>query len=159
MAIVNFYDDILGEVSKTEKVRKGQSLRKIINKYIEEKESITVPFEVYDMETGETSFVQPETNDYKTLCLVNGNETTDLEYIIKPGDIVNFVIIPESDKQWWSYLGGAVLIAAGALLSYFTCGVGAVIGVGLVMSGIGLMVNQAFTDITSHYSDEPSKRK
>ena len=159
MAIVNFYDDILGEVSKTEKVKKGQSLRKIINKYIEEKESITVPFEVYDIETGETSFVQPETNDYKTLCLVNGNETTDLEYIVKPGDIVNFVIIPESDKQWWSYLGGAVLIVAGALLSHYTCGVGALIGGGLIMSGIGLMANQAFTDITSHFSDEPSKKK
>ncbi|UKI53213.1 MAG: hypothetical protein L6V86_09000 [Treponema sp.] len=120
MAIVNFFDDILSEVTETRKVKNGQKLQSIINNYIEEKDAISVPYEVYDVESGNTSYITPETKEFRTLCLLNGNEQTDLEYKVKGNDIVSFIVIPEdSTQQWVNYLGGGLAIAGGVLLSVY----------------------------------------
>lgn len=160
MAIVNFFDDILSEVTETRKVKNGQKLQSIINKYIEEKDAISVPYEVYDVESGNTSYITPETKEFRTLCLLNGNEQTDLEYKVKGNDIVSFIVIPEdSTQQWVNYLGGGLAIAGGVLLSVFTSGVGATIGAGLIYTGIGMVASQGIQDIIDYSSDSSSYSK
>ena len=160
MAIVNFFDDILSEVTETRKVKNGQKLQSIINKYIEEKDAISVPYEVYDVESGNTSYITPETKEFRTLCLLNGNEQTDLEYKVKGNDIVSFIVIPEdSTQQWVNYLGGGLAIAGGILLSVFTSGVGATIGAGLIYTGIGMVASQGIQDIIDYSSDSSSYSK
>lgn len=162
MAVINFFDDIFGEVSKTETYEAGENLKKIINKYVEEKDSIEVACEVYDIDTGETTYIIPEVKEYKTVCIVNGEEQLDLAYNLQEDDVVSFILIPMENStpaQWFNYLGGALMIAAGVIASIASGGSLTPIGVSLAVSGTMMIVGQVISDVTAKDNKSTSDSK
>lgn len=138
MAVINFYDDILGSVKETKEVNGGSTLRKYIEDYFADKGEDYEVVESYNLETGETEYKTIQIEHYKVLTLVN-EEEKELDSVVQNGDVVQVVFIPESSD--WSTpltaIGGIVTIFGGVVSLFQPWIGGALIAVGSMLTLIG----------------------
>jgi len=148
MAIIHIFDDPLAENKTTLEVEELQPISITLSKYIAEKTPDRMKFEAYDLDTGETYYIDAEADSYKAIVAVN-NAEVDLDYIPGPTDIATVIFIPQSSggaSAWLTKggrkttgfldvsgsigmaIGAAVLAVAGAVAIVGTGGFGAVLG-------------------------------
>lgn len=143
MAVINFFNDVFGSVSRTEYINEKTTLKKIANQYIASIDNEEV-MEIYNIKTGETEYKVTTIENYKVVCLVNGVEQP-LDYEVKENDVVDIVYIPQQLNEGaaeWVTGGGGFLASVGyiVLLASSWTGVGAIVGGVLCGIGTGLAI-------------------
>lgn len=126
MAVVNFYDDILDELSSSVMVSGGVNLKQVVEDYITAKGDETKVVEVYNSETDTTEYRTINIESYKILAMCNGEETS-LDYDVKEQDVIALFFIPQGDGKTWAIIGGVALAATGIGLAFasFSAGLAA----------------------------------
>lgn len=138
MAIINFYDDILGSIKETKEVKGGRTLREYIDEYFNEKGEDYEVVESYNLETGETEYKTVQIENYKVISLIN-NEEKSFDVVAQENDIVQIIFIPES-SDWSTPLTviGGIVSVIGGVVTFFNPAVGfAITAVGAILLGIG----------------------
>lgn len=159
MATVNFYDTPLSEVSCSKKYKKGLSVETVVNEYLEAKNEDSETYEVYNIETGETTYESVVIDSYKVAVIVNGEEK-DLTYKIRSKDVVSVIFVPESNAtagDWAAMIGSAFMLLVGIVLTVASCGSFAEFGVPLIIGGAAGLLAGTFTMLTR--KDDNSKQK
>lgn len=124
MAVINYFDDILEEATKTEEVLNKISIKELVDKYVLEKGDDSQSIEVYHADTDTTEFQKLEPDTYKIITIVDGQEVP-IDYVIEANVevVVSIMFIPESSDAGKA-IGGSVLVLGGVAL--------ALTGVGLI---------------------------
>lgn len=162
MATVNFYDDIFDTATLTKEIA-SQSVKSVVNDYLEHKDVVTELYECYNTETGKTEYISDTPNGYKVIIVVNGQEE-NLDYVITEMDVVSLIFIPQGEKfntatSWTmsslSILTGlAVVIGSGIALQP----IGMAVGVGLMFAGATGVQSLLKNEIDSSY-ESPAEAK
>ena len=154
MAVVRVVNDILSENDVCEtQIDSNVSIQEFVNNYT----GVTPTqnrFEAYDVETGETFYVDDTVSDFCAVTIVNGKEVGS-DYIIEDNDVVTVIFVPKSDEvtresvesgvggltSIASIIGGVFLIIASSITLPFSGGVsvgGIIGGVSLILLGLGV---------------------
>ncbi len=144
MAIINFYDDILGSVKETKEVKGGKTLREYIDEYFAEKGEDYEVVESYNLKTGKTEYKTVQIDNYKVISLVN-NEEKPFDVVAQENDIVQIVFIPESSS--WSTpmkVIGGLLGIVGGVVTFFNP------AIGLGISAIGAFIYFIGSSLEGH---------
>lgn len=165
MALINFYDTPLSEVSESKTVKGKKKVCTIIDDYLMTKPDVAQVFEVYNTETGETTYESVIPDSYKVVTIVNGEEK-DLEYTVKSKDIVTIIFVPESNansNDWVSIVGGFLLLFIGVVLTVAshgaTTGTLALLGkfgVPLILGGAAALTTGIISAVTRQPNESSS---
>lgn len=162
MARINFYDTPLSQTPDIVEIKaKKTTVENEINKYLESKEITVEKYEVYNIETGETTYEAVTPDGYKVITIVNGEEKP-LDTKIHKNDIVNVVFIPRSsgdNGSLWTIIGSAFMIVAGAIIGIATSwtGVGLSVGTSLIIGGAMGLIAGIVTSLTTSDDTKSSR--
>ncbi|MBQ0113118.1 MAG: hypothetical protein KBT03_08320, partial [Bacteroidales bacterium] len=150
MAVINIYDSPFSVEPNTFEYFEKTSIEKMLSNYIDKFSDETELIECYDVDTGETIFVDTETEGYKTVVIANDKEVS-LSYDIKENDVIKIMLIPEKKMgpgmAAVSEIVGGLLVTAGSIVGVATSwtGVGLVVGASLMAIGLGLQIYAAYS--------------
>ena len=130
MAKVRFVNDILSPNGTREfDTKNGLSIRNLIDDYSVNLAPRKNEFEVYNAETGETSYATEIVENFNAVVIVNGLEVEN-SYVIEENDIIEIMFVPASSE-------GGRQIAAGTITS--------AAGIGLILAGIAIIIASTIT--------------
>ena len=143
MAIIRINKNIFSDESQEKQVESGKTIEECLcdfNNPVFNKGSV----EVYDCETGETTYAEISDDDeYLNAVIIVNGEDKGLDYVIKENDIVSVTFYPGNGDTGtiWKNIGlavaGVALIAGGIALSVWSGG--SLTGVGLELAKYGGM--------------------
>lgn len=147
MAIVNFYESPMSNVTEQKEVREKLSVKDIIQEHLSSINEFVEEYEVYNIETGKTEIRKEVISDVKSIIVVNGKEES-LDYIIQGKDIINIVFVPQSRQVGAGIativLGVAAIIASAVMGPAVIAGtLTAITKGGLAVMAIGGLVGVA----------------
>lgn len=145
MAIIKINKNIFSNESQEKEVEEGKTIEECLcyfNKPVFTKGKV----EVYDCDTGETTYAEiSDDDDYLNAVIVVNGEDKGLDYIIKENDIVSVTFYPgngDSQTVWKNIglaVGGVALIVAGIAISVASYGSLSGVGLQLALMGAGLV--------------------
>ena len=143
MAVIRIIKNIFLKESQEREVKSGKTVEECLCDFDEpvfNKGSV----EVYDCDTGETTYVEiTDDNEYLNAVIIVNGEDKGLDYVIKDNDIISVTFYPGNGDTGtiWKNIGlavtGAAFIAGGIAISVLSAG--SLTGIGLELAKYGGM--------------------
>jgi len=145
MAIIRINKNIFSDESQEKQVESGKTIEECLcdfNEPVFHKGSV----EVYDCDTGETTYAEISDDDeYLNAVIIVNGEDKGLDYVIKENDIVSVTFYPGNGDTGtiWKNIGlaaaGVALIVAGIAISVASYGSLSGVGLQAALWGAGLL--------------------
>ena len=163
-ATLNIVENILENRKKTISVESGIKIEDVLKKNLNGVNYTDMYVEVYDCETGVTSYepLESDSDTINAVVVVNGKDQS-LDYIVNEDDVINVIYLPASNDVWdttTAVIGNMLGSMAGALLGAgvaiaFGWNVGVALLVGAAICGtIGLLVGGFLPAIKDWLSED-----
>ena len=155
-ATLHVIENIFDKKKVSSQIEAGKTIEEILKKNITDFNYSDMFVEVYDCETGETTYepIESDTDTKNVLIVVNGKNQV-LDYIIKESDVICITYLPASGWSWEGAFGGMLagfgLAVSAVLLFGLTGGTGAIVlGVGGIL---GFALGGLITPLLNNYGN------